>query len=162
MFRYHIRWKCVWIAFLYKWWHKDTMSLLGHQYLEKRWWFLSHTYQFMSVRLHHHRCAPPPSLNKQMLIAVHFSTKANCDQGVLMPELSTHHTTSCNIKIPLNTSPMCSKLISVEDQTTARLLYTSSLSTKLVGCYLNIISTWLTYHLGKCSACPVPPFMTWA
>jgi hypothetical protein len=88
--------------------------------------------------------------------------EAICDQGGYVAELSTHQTASWNIKIPLKLSPMCSVLISVEYKTTAWLLYTSSLSSKSAGGYLNITSTWLKYYLGKCSACPVPPLITWA
>jgi hypothetical protein len=98
------------------------------------------TYQLMSVRLHHRRRRRHSTSKCSLLSILAHKAKAIWDQGGVMAELTTHQTTSWNIKIPLKTSPMCSKLIFVEDQTTARFLYTSGLSTKSAGCYLNNIN----------------------
>lgn len=87
-----------------------------------------------SVQSHHYRqrhrcrCRHHHSANKCSLLSfLTHRAKAICDQEGLKAELSTHQTTSWNIRIPLKTSPVCSKFISAEDQATAEPLYSSSL-----------------------------------
>lgn len=97
----HIRWRFVWIAFLYTWWHKDASSVLGHQYLEKRRWFLcsQHVHKSDPHKSAYECEIPPPPPPPPPILAQ--KAKAIDDHGALVTELSTHQTTSWNIKIPL-------------------------------------------------------------